>query len=119
MPAVLIKMLVASEPGTISLLPALPVKFPEGFIEGILCRGQVEIKKLSWSKTGIKVSLFSKQDQKIRLVLSSDIKRISIEDGDSLIEETGETGETHDRMISLPENQLITLYIDIPWYPGL
>lgn len=110
MPAVLIKMLVASEPGKIHLLPALPAKFPEGSIEGVLCRGQVEVKKLSWSKKCIKVRLQSEKEQKLKLVMPSEIENISIKDGNCQIEETG---NKNDRMISLLEDEIVTLNIDI------
>jgi alpha-L-fucosidase 2 len=43
MPAVIIKMLVASDLGRIQVLPALPKAWPTGKIEGVLCRGQIEI----------------------------------------------------------------------------
>ncbi|MCK7482630.1 MAG: glycoside hydrolase N-terminal domain-containing protein [Candidatus Moduliflexus flocculans] len=46
MPSVIIKMLVASDPGGLQLLPALPKAWPTGTIEGVLCRGQIEIKRL-------------------------------------------------------------------------
>ncbi len=49
MPAVINKMLVASEPGRMQLLPALPKAWPTGTIEGVLCRGQIEVKRLHWS----------------------------------------------------------------------
>jgi alpha-L-fucosidase 2 len=41
MPAVMIKMLLYSEPGLIDLLPALPAQWPAGRVEGLPCRGQV------------------------------------------------------------------------------
>ncbi len=44
MPAVIIKMLVASDVGKIQLLPALPAAWPAGRIEGVLCRGAIEIR---------------------------------------------------------------------------
>ena len=44
MPAVIIKMLVASDVGKIQLLPALPAAWPAGRIEGVLCRGAIEIQ---------------------------------------------------------------------------
>jgi hypothetical protein len=67
MPAVIIKMLVASEPGQIKLLPALPKVWLSGEIQGVLCRGQIEISRLKWEKDLIKVSLISAKDQTIRL----------------------------------------------------
>ncbi len=67
MPAVIIKMLVYSDPGTIKLLPALPSSWPTGEISGVLCRGQIEIKSLKWDKKSIRVSLVSGKDQTISL----------------------------------------------------
>jgi len=56
------------------------------------------------------VSLLSAKDQNIKVTAPSDIKDISIEDGNCQIEETG---DKHDRMISLPEDEIVTLRIDI------
>ncbi len=67
MPAVIIKMLVASEPGRIQLLPALPKAWDKGRIEGVLCRGQVEVKSLEWTPSGLKVNLFSAKKQTVQL----------------------------------------------------
>lgn len=67
MPAVIIKMLVASDPGVIQLMPALPSEWNQGSIEGVLCRGQVEIKLLEWNDSGLKASLVSKKKQTITI----------------------------------------------------
>ncbi len=108
MPAVLIKMLVASDPGKISLLPALPSKWSKGTIEGVLCRGQVEVKSLVWDKQEVQVSLVSGKDQKINLELPSEILSISIKDGSAQIEETGEAAS---RAISVEKDKMLTLSI--------
>jgi len=110
MPAVLIKMLVASDPGKICLLPALPAKFPEGSIDGVLCRGQVEIKNLTWDQKGIKVTLLSGKEQKLTLVMPSKVENISVTAGKCIIKEAG---NRNDRMISLPEKEIVTLHIKI------
>lgn len=110
MPAVLIKMLVASEPGKISLLPALPSKLPQGAIEGVLCRGQVEIKNLSWSKKGIKLSLISGKEQTVTLEMPSRIENISITHGAS---EISDTGKENSKKISFKKGALVTLEIDL------
>jgi len=110
MPAVIIKMMVASEPGKISLLPALPSKFQTGSIEGVLCRGQVEIVNLSWDKKNIKVSVKSGKEQKLVLALPSEIKSISIENGIGQIEE----GENrNEKLISLMKDNIVMLNIEI------
>jgi alpha-L-fucosidase 2 len=49
LPAVIHRMLVDSQPGWIELLPALPAGWYEGRIEGIRCRGNIEIRSLDWS----------------------------------------------------------------------
>ena len=66
-PAVIIKMLVASDPGKIKLLPAVPKQWDTGKIEGVLCRGQVEVKSLEWDTSGLKVKLLSDKSQKVEL----------------------------------------------------
>jgi len=110
MPAVLIKMLVASDPGKICLLPALPSKWPTGSIEGVLCRGQVEIESLSWDQNSIDASLVSKKDQNITLEVPSRIANISVKEGSSQV---AETGKNNSRVISLQKDKLITIHISL------
>ena len=109
MPAVLIKMLVASDPGMIKLLPALPSKWPAGTIEGVLCRGQVEVKSLSWDKKNVVVSMISAKDQNINLELPSEILSISVKEGSGQVEETG---MDNSRLISLEKDEEVTLNIN-------
>ena len=110
MPAVIIKMLVSSEPGNIQLLPALPVVWPSGTIEGVLCRGQVEIKRLHWDKDRILVNLISGKKQSIILGAPSEIRDISVEKGSVLIQKTE---QKKSRRLSLPARQDITLNIKL------
>ncbi len=110
MPAVMIKMLVASDPGKICLLPALPQKFSKGSIEGVLCRGQVEIKNLSWDNRKVTVSLVSKKNQKLTLVLPSKIESINITNGVGKVEKTRQLNE---RIISLQSGDMLTMDLDI------
>ncbi|MFO7617799.1 MAG: glycoside hydrolase N-terminal domain-containing protein [Bacteroidales bacterium] len=65
MPAVIIKMLAASEPGKITLLPALPPAWPRGEIQGVLCRGQITLSSLQWDQGKVKATLVSGKDQTI------------------------------------------------------
>lgn len=110
MPAVIIKMLVASEPGKVQLLPALPAAWPSGTIEGVLCRGQIEIKRLHWDNNLILVSLVSARKQSITLEAPTEIANISVKKGDALIREIG---KKNGRMLILPAKQGITLEIKI------
>jgi len=77
MPAVLIMMLVGSQPGEIRLLPAVPEAWPTGRIAGVLARGQIEIQELSWEPGAIDVTLISEIDQRVTLRAPSAIERVT------------------------------------------
>ena len=81
MPAVIIRMLVASEPGRISLLPALPSIWPTGEIRGVLCRGRIEIKSLRWDNGNIEVTLLSGKDQTITIEAFDKSQRVRLREG--------------------------------------
>ena len=108
MPDVIIKMLAASEPGRIQLLPALPAAWPTGTIEGVLCRGQIEIKRLHWDKNRIRVSLESTVKQPITLEVPSEITNISVKKGKALIQEISNKNA---RMLTLGAGRDIELEI--------
>ncbi len=82
MPAVIIKMLVASDPGVVRLLPACPAAWPAGTIEGVLCRGQIEVKRLTWNGKTIQVTLKSAKAQDISLYAPGEIKAIAVKRGE-------------------------------------
>jgi len=108
MPAVLIKMLVASAPGRLQLLPALPSAWPSGTIEGVLCRGQIEVRRLRWDHGRILVSLLSAKEQTVALEVPYDIRSISAKEGSVSIRESNRANR---RMLRLPAGQGITLEI--------
>ena len=81
MPAVILKMLAASEPGHIKLLPALPAAWPAGEVAGVLCRGQVTLTRLAWHKGHITVSLRSAIDQTLRLEAAGTSQQVSLTAG--------------------------------------
>jgi hypothetical protein len=108
MPAVIIKMLVASALGKIQLLPALPKAWPTGTIEGVLCRGQVEIKRLHWKEGRIEISLVSAIKQSLTLEAPFEIRTISIKKGSPEIQD-GERNNS--RTLLLPARQEIALEI--------
>jgi hypothetical protein len=78
-PYLVSQALAYSESGYLKLIPALPLGWKEGTIEGIRLRGNVQIKKLSWSGKNVKVILNSPISQKIEIELPSNI--ISINEG--------------------------------------
>lgn len=67
LPAVVLQMLVDSRPGWIELLPALPAQWPSGQVQGVRCRGQIEIRSLSWTPQRLSVTLRSEIAQSVEL----------------------------------------------------
>ncbi|HYW78925.1 MAG TPA: glycoside hydrolase N-terminal domain-containing protein, partial [Thermoguttaceae bacterium] len=110
MPAVIIKMLVGSSPGELKLLPALPPAWPSGAIEGVLCRGQIEIKRLEWSDQSVLVTLISGKTQSVDLTMPAEIATISVKQGDMSVEAID---RKNSRRLSLPAGQEITLGIEL------
>ena len=108
MPAVIIKMLVVSNPGVVKLLPAVPSAWPAGTIEGVLCRGQIEVRRLRWDADRILVSLWSAREQTITLEVPRDIRGISTTAGEVSIRESDRASQ---RRLSLPAQQEVTLKI--------
>jgi hypothetical protein len=108
MPAVIIKMLVASDPGKIRLLPALPAAWPTGMIEGTLCRGGIEIRSLMWDKERIRVTLTSAKAQQVVLESPAGISKISVIRGDA---KTGDAARPDQRLLTLPAGQDVALEI--------
>jgi len=81
MPAVILKMLVYTEPGKIDLLPALPSAWPKGEIQGVLCRGQIEIQSLTWDHDQVNVTMVSEKDQTVELRCGKQIKKVKLTAG--------------------------------------
>jgi alpha-L-fucosidase 2 len=79
---VIIKMLVGSAPGEIHLLPALPTVWSKGEIQGVLCRGQIEITSLAWEDKQVKVNLVSKTDQTIIIRAFDESKKVELKAGE-------------------------------------
>ncbi|QDU89018.1 hypothetical protein Pla175_24030 [Pirellulimonas nuda] len=99
MPAVIIKMLAASAPGRIELLPALPAAWPSGRIDGVLCRGAIEIEQLRWDGKQVEATLRSAEPQTVELVLPSEIAELRVTEGDAKVG----AGEAADRRaLTLP-----------------
>ncbi|MEN9975144.1 MAG: hypothetical protein RLZZ282_1150, partial [Verrucomicrobiota bacterium] len=108
MPAVIIKMLVASEPGLLRLLPALPAAWPQGTIEGPLCRGGIEIHSLKWNKERITVTLKSIKAQQVMLETPARFTQITVTRGDATTSTTARDGQCQ---ITLPADQDVTIEI--------
>ena len=111
MPAVLIMMLVGSQPGEIRLLPAAPEAWPTGRIEGVLARGQIEIDELRWEPGNISITLTSAIDQQIRLQAPDAIERASFPRNRPA--QTGQTDRDDTIRVTLPAGQPVTLSLTL------
>lgn len=80
-PALIIQMLVGSDIGKIKLLPALPEQWPTGSIEGVLCRGAIEVQRLEWNPEEAKVMLVSKSDQTVEVTCDKSTQEIKLQAG--------------------------------------
>ncbi|MFC1782049.1 hypothetical protein ACFL02_00510 [Planctomycetota bacterium] len=74
----------------------------------MLCRVQIEIKRLHWDQDRILVSLLSAKNQSVILEAPSEITGISVQRGNVLI---GETEQKNSRNVSLAAGQEISLEI--------
>jgi hypothetical protein len=108
MPSVIIKMLVASAPGKLQLLPALPKAWPTGTIEGALCRGQIEVKRLHWSPEGVECTLRSGKAQTVLLELPAAIPAITVEGKGAKV---AKADSTNQRKLTLPAKGDVTVKI--------
>ena len=110
MPAVILKMLAESEPGRILLLPALPREWPSGTVEGILCRGEIEIKRMTWSAERIDVTFLSGRPQQIRVETPGDIATVAAQRRDVSVKRTD-----HPRTfeVALPDREAVALTVTL------
>ena len=107
-PSVIIKALADSFPGKVRLLPALPKAWSKGTIEGVLCRGAIELNRLHWDAGKVEVEMTSDKAQEITLVLPSVIGTITAE-GATVAE-----GATHnERKVTLPAGRKVSLVIQL------
>jgi hypothetical protein len=79
-PAAVMRALVYSEPGVVGLLPALPPSWSRGRVEGVLARGQIEIKSLDWRKNRLTVAMRSQIEQTVKLRLPRPVKTVQGKD---------------------------------------
>jgi alpha-L-fucosidase 2 len=72
-PAVILRSLAYSEPGKISLLPALSPMWENGSIMGMALRGRIVIEKLIWTSNGLEVTLTSAVNQHLEISVPFEI----------------------------------------------
>jgi hypothetical protein len=110
LPAVVIKMLVGSAPGVVQLLPACPAAWPSGTIEGVLCRGQVEVGRLAWNGKAIQVLLRSGKAQTLTLRAPGEIMDTAVKKGGAAIRAGG---DARSRQLSLPAGQDVMVELEL------
>lgn len=81
LPALVIRMLLESraDPGRpveLELLPALPVQWPSGRIEGVRARGQIAVESLAWRGRVVEAALKSEIEQTVRITVPGGIKTL-------------------------------------------
>ena len=108
-PAAVIRTLVYSEPHFISLFPALPSTWTKGKIEGILLRGQIKIKSLSWDNKDLSITLHSYVGQEVILKAPDEIETIKTSNKELKIKRL--TEEQEKCFLDLPENEDVSLSI--------
>jgi hypothetical protein len=107
-PSVIIKALADSFPGKVRLLPALPKAWPTGTIEGVLCRGAIELNRLHWDEGKIEVEMTSAKGQEITLVLPGEIREIKA-DGAKI----SDGANAKERKFVLPAGRKVSLKITL------
>jgi alpha-L-fucosidase 2 len=107
-PSVVIKALADSFPGKVRLLPALPKAWDKGTIEGILCRGAIELNRLHWDGNKVEAEMTSGKAQEITLVLPREINGITAE-GVTI----ADGADTRERKLTLPAGEKVAIRIDL------
>jgi alpha-L-fucosidase 2 len=82
--AAVAEMLVQSDLGEISLLPALPDAWESGSVKGICARGGFEISMEWENKTLRKLTVFARTDGKTMLVCGNKQKEITLKKGEEI-----------------------------------
>jgi hypothetical protein len=107
LPRTILAMLVQAEPGRLDLLPAVPKAWASGSVTGVLCRGQVEIRRLEWRPGAVRLTLRSAIAQRVSIrldrlqdltVAAGDVKLVGPASGNS-------------RTVELPAGGEVTLQI--------
>ncbi|MDB5014893.1 MAG: trehalose/maltose hydrolase or phosphorylase, partial [Daejeonella sp.] len=109
LPAVIIQMLAYSEPGLVSLIPALPKEWNKGKIEGLLLRGQIQVKSLSWNGKHVEVVMKSAVAQNIDLKFPKSIESISAD----RIKKAKYPAHPERYMLSLPAQEEVKIVVDL------
>ncbi len=78
-PSLIIRMIVNSRPGHLSLFSATPDDWKEGELNGVLARGNIYINNIKWDTLGASVQLTSQISQKVTVGLGEGYSTKSID----------------------------------------
>ena len=106
--SVIIKALADSFPGKVRLLPALPTDWKTGTIEGVLCRGAIELNRLHWNGDRVEVDMTSNKARDIALVLPREIVDVQATGA-----QVADGANASERKISLPAGVKVSLVIQL------
>jgi hypothetical protein len=73
-PYLVASSLVYADPGIIRFFPARPEQWKSGSVEGLLLRGGIKVKELTWNEENAKAILVSKTEQTITIENSMGVK---------------------------------------------
>lgn len=107
--SVIIRSLIYSEPGYLSILPAKPHVWETGSVSGILARNQVEVKELKWDNAQVTVRLVSPVKQRIKLKLPKTSESITLEDKSGKLIQYSKQDQT--ATIDMASNQEVKIKI--------
>jgi len=115
LPAVLMEMLLFSEPGLIEVLPAMPSeKFRRGTLSGVLARGGITVERLHWNLLlgHVNLTLRSGKAQKITLRSGYRMRYLQADDpaDRGLVSERSEQFEWQ---VDLPAGRAIKLRFNV------
>ncbi len=68
-PSLMTRMIMNSQPGYITLFPAIPDDWRKGEIKGVLARGNIKFNSVKWDNKKVELSLVSKEKQKVMIDL--------------------------------------------------
>jgi hypothetical protein len=106
---VIMKALVNSEPGKVTLFPAKPKDWETGSITGLKLKGQVGLNKLSWTGRQVVVALTSPLSQTLDIQLPPSFRSVQV-DGKKVVAQPGKNKGV--ATIQLKSNKRIEIIIE-------
>lgn len=104
---VVIRSLVYTEPGLITLLPAKPPSWKNGSIKGLLARNQVYIEELSWDNEEVHLILNSPLEQKVTIKMPDNFNHVSLDNNSGKLIRHNDVDFT--AVVFIPKNETVQL----------